>query len=256
MNLETIFKIIYTINILTFLFIIIEYFYSRYKKDDIHYLYGTFNNFINGLVMKYLLGSAASIYFFYLVSLSYNYTQIPQTKEMLLLQIISCLILYDFFNYLFHIAHHYFNFLWMFHHVHHSDKHFNLSTSHRFPFVEKLYNATPCLPLLLIGFNPYIVLLSFSIHSIYAFFGHSQYIKLPHFLTYIFTTPEIHKIHHDINHLNKNYGVMFTIWDRMFGTYVDKIDNFTPGIKGYHQDNFILMQTDPIVEYFKNKKWK
>jgi sterol desaturase/sphingolipid hydroxylase (fatty acid hydroxylase superfamily) len=76
------------------------------------------------------------------------------------------------------------------------------------------------------------------------------------FFDYLFITPENHRVHHDedIKNQNSNYGNLFSIWDRMFGTFVRTRENIIFGIKGYYQDNFIKMETDPVIAYIKNLK--
>jgi sterol desaturase/sphingolipid hydroxylase (fatty acid hydroxylase superfamily) len=165
------------------------------------------------------------------------------------------LILVDFMYYIFHRLHHALPLLWVFHHVHHGDKKLNLSTAYRISIVEQIYLFLFYVPILLVGVPPYMILLSHYSLVIYQFFCHSIYIKFPNFLKILFITPQLHSIHHDqeIKHQNSNFGGVFSIWDRLFGTYVNTIDSFTPGIKGYKQDNFIMMQIDPIVAYFKKR---
>ena len=74
-------------------------------------------------------------------------------------------------------------------------------------------------------------------------------------MEYIFITPQTHIVHHDqeIKHQNSNFGAMFSIWDRMFGTYTGRVYAITPGIKKYEQNNFIKMESDPIVKYLESK---
>ena len=103
--------------------------------------------------------------------------------------------------------------------------------------------------------NLYLFILAYLYLNAHQFLAHSAYIRLPRFFDYVFVTPHNHRIHHDqaVVNQNSNFGGIFSIWDRLFGTYVSDIKEFTPGIKGYSQDNFIMMEVDPIVRYLKNK---
>ena len=82
---------------------------------------------------------------------------------------------------------------------------------------------------------------------------HSRYIGLPRFLEIIFVTPQYHLIHHsqNIKNHNSNFGVLFSIWDRMFGTYTKNMSGNLFGVKDYYQSNFIKVHTDPMVDYYR-----
>ena len=240
-----------TLVCLTIMFI--EFSYSIYRKDGIYSITGTTGNFLDYIVTNFISNTVSKFYFSYFfiwfTFFGYIYTKFN------LLSFLICLLIVDFFFYILHYLKHKINFLWTFHYVHHSDNKFNMSTFLRASWVEQLFLMTiPLVPPLLLGFNPYIIILVSYTLFIFQFFVHSQYIKFPHITSYMLITPQLHAIHHDqvTKHQNSNFGSMFSIWDRLFGTFIDKIDTFTPGIKGYQQDNFILMQTDPIIKYIKN----
>lgn len=173
----------------------------------------------------------------------------PENLFVLLL----CLVLMDFLYYLFHRLSHATKFFWMFHFVHHSDKHYNLSVGFRSSFFEILGLFLFYSPLLILGIPLKIFLLAFSITSTYQFLTHSRYIKLPKILSHILVSPRHHLIHHDenIQHQNNNFAGVFSVWDRLFNTHTKEIVAFTPGIKGYEQDHFIKIHTDPIRRFLK-----
>ena len=70
-------------------------------------------------------------------------------------------------------------------------------------------------------------------------------------------TPNNHKFHHDqeLKHQYSNYGGLFSIWDRMFGTYSAEVLNFKAGLKDYREDNFLKYQIIPVYNYIKDI-WK
>jgi sterol desaturase/sphingolipid hydroxylase (fatty acid hydroxylase superfamily) len=111
-------------------------------------------------------------------------------------------------------------------------------------------------PVLLLGFSLNTIIISTYTINLFSLFCHNRYINLPRFFDYLFITPENHRVHHDedIKNQNSNYGNLFSIWDRMFGTFVRTRENIIFGIKGYYQDNFIKMETDPVIAYIKNLK--
>ncbi len=252
MNIVEFFAIVSTI---TFFAIAGEFAYSFYKKDAIHSLNNTISNTLNGLFMRYGLDNLSLVYLGILVSI-FGGISLQSRSDHGLISFIVCFLIFDFSWYSYHRAHHYFDFLWMFHSVHHSDHKFNLSTSYRFSWIEKIFNTTVFIPPLLLGFDLYLIGICFVLSSLYQFFQHSTYYTFPSFLGNFLIVPQIHKIHHDHErmHHNANYGVVLCIWDKFFGTYVPKIKSFTPGIKGYKQENFIKVQTDPIVSYLQQLK--
>lgn len=237
-----------------FLFVIIEYIYSSFKKDTKYSREGTRANILTGIILTFISKKCTTLYlnFFSLIFL-FHYTQ---NYNFELISFCGALLCADFCYYLFHRLHHGITFFWLLHHVHHSDNKLNLSTSYRISWIEQLYEFLFFIPLLIIGFNPTIVLLSFYTISIYQFFCHSAYIKFPNFISPLFVTPQSHEVHHNQNtqHQNSNFGGILSIWDHIFKTSHRNIKNVTPGIKGYSCYNILRIQTDPIINYFKNDK--
>jgi sterol desaturase/sphingolipid hydroxylase (fatty acid hydroxylase superfamily) len=105
--------------------------------------------------------------------------------------------------------------------VHHSSRHYNLSTALRQTWVPMTYLPF-WLPLLLVGFAPWMVLLAQSWSLIYQFGLHTERIgRLPRPLEAVLNTPSHHRVHQGANelYLDRNYGGILIIWDRIFGTY-------------------------------------
>ena len=127
----------------------------------------------------------------------------------------------DFSYYWFHRISHESRFFWASHVVHHSSTHYNLSTALRQTWVPMTY-----LPFWLwmpaVGFEPWMVLLAQAWSLIYQFWIHTERItRLPRPLEWVLNTPSHHRVHHGSNevYLDKNYGGILIIWDRLFGTY-------------------------------------
>ena len=73
-----------------------------------------------------------------------------------------------------------------------------------------------------VGFEPWMVLLAQAWSLIYQFWIHTERIRrLPRWFEAIFNTPSHHRVHHGVNdqYLDRNYGGILIIWDRLFGTY-------------------------------------
>lgn len=127
----------------------------------------------------------------------------------------------DFAYYWFHRVSHESRVFWASHVVHHSSEHYNLSTALRQTWVPMTYFPF-WLPLALMGFSPWMILLAQSWSLIYQFWIHTERVRrLPRFLEVVLNTPSHHRVHHGSNqqYLDKNYGGILIIWDRMFGTY-------------------------------------
>jgi sterol desaturase/sphingolipid hydroxylase (fatty acid hydroxylase superfamily) len=110
---------------------------------------------------------------------------------------------------------------WASHVVHHSSQHYNLSTALRQTWVPMTYLPF-WLPLPLLGFPVWMVLLAQAWSLIYQFWIHTERIhRLPRWVEGILNTPSHHRVHHGSNHqyLDKNYGGILIIWDRIFGTW-------------------------------------
>jgi sterol desaturase/sphingolipid hydroxylase (fatty acid hydroxylase superfamily) len=127
----------------------------------------------------------------------------------------------DFSYYWFHRISHESRAFWASHVVHHSSQHYNLSTALRQTWVPMTYFPF-WLWMPAVGFEPWMVLLAQSWSLIYQFWIHTEKIrKLPRWFEAVFNTPSHHRVHHGVNeqYLDRNYGGILIIWDRLFGTY-------------------------------------
>jgi sterol desaturase/sphingolipid hydroxylase (fatty acid hydroxylase superfamily) len=141
-------------------------------------------------------------------------------------------LLDDLAYYWFHRVSHVCRVFWASHVVHHSSTHFNLSTALRQTWVPMTYLPF-WLPLLLLGFPPWMVLLAQSWSLIYQFGLHTERIgHLPPPIEFFFNTPSHHRVHHGSNeqYLDRNYGGILIIWDRLFGTFVGEDERVRYGL--------------------------
>ncbi|WP_349558061.1 sterol desaturase family protein [Marinobacter sp. NFXS9] len=131
----------------------------------------------------------------------------------------------DFVYYWFHRAHHRIRWFWCSHVVHHSSEKLNLSTAFR---QSVTYPITGMwlfwLPIVFIGFPPETVIFAVAISLAYQFFIHTQAIGKLGPLEWVLNTPSHHRAHHGRNprYIDKNYGGILIIWDRLFGTFVEE----------------------------------
>ncbi|MCP2318324.1 Sterol desaturase/sphingolipid hydroxylase, fatty acid hydroxylase superfamily [Nocardia amikacinitolerans] len=123
--------------------------------------------------------------------------------------------------YWYHRTHHTVRVFWASHVVHHSSEFYNLSTALRQTWTP--FTALPYwLPLALLGFPPWMILLQQSVSLVYQFFVHTERVgTLWRPIEFVFNTPSHHRVHHGSNdaYLDRNYGGILIVWDRLFGTF-------------------------------------
>lgn len=135
--------------------------------------------------------------------------------------ILAAVFVADFLYYWKHRFEHRVNLLWAQHAVHHSSEEFNLSTSLRLPWLGSYFSWPFFLPALIFGFTAEQILIGYQLVLTYQYLVHTEYIGNLGFLEKLINTPSNHRVHHGRNeiYLDKNYGGILIIWDRLFGTY-------------------------------------
>ena len=136
-------------------------------------------------------------------------------------------LLLDFFGaYLAHFTEHKVKPLWMVHLVHHSDHKVDTTTANRHHPIESLIRFTFTLfGVFIVGAPIAIVMLYQSCSLVLSQFNHAN-IKMPksldQFISYFIVSPDMHKVHHHnlLPYTDSNYGNIFSIWDRLLGTYM------------------------------------
>ena len=131
-----------------------------------------------------------------------------------------CLLGSDFIFYCFHRLGHESRIFWVAHQTHHSSTKYNFSVALRTPF-HTLHRWIFWTPLALAGFDPVMILAVDSVSMMYQYFLHTEFIKTLGPLEWILNTPSHHRVHHACNrkYLDKNYGGVLIIWDRLLGTF-------------------------------------
>ena len=140
---------------------------------------------------------------------------------------IFAFIIYDFFYYWFHRISHERQIFWASHVAHHQSEDYNLSTALRQTGTGAFVSWVFYTPMFLIGIPSYVFVSVASLNLIYQFWVHSEHIpKLGWYENY-FVTASNHRVHHAQNeqYIDKNYGGVFIIWDRMFGTHKVEDEN-------------------------------
>ena len=145
----------------------------------------------------------------------------------LILEVFIAILLLDFIGaFLAHYVEHKVNPLWMIHLVHHSDHNVDTTTANRHHPLESLIRFIFTLfAIIIVGAPIGYVMLYQSLSVVSTQFNHAN-IKLPKkldkLISYLLVSPDMHKIHHHyrLPYTDANYGNIFSIWDRIFGTYM------------------------------------
>ncbi len=215
------------------LFVFLELWYSRRKN------LGLYNNkellASIGVGSVYLLVTALTgIVTIYTVWYFYYYLSPTSIQmEVTWWSFILCALVYDFCRYWAHRIAHEQRFWWASHITHHSSERYNLTVSFRLCWVDQV-KLVFFLPVVMLGFDPIMFFIIHQLGVLYQFYQHTELIRpLPAWIEYIFVTPTNHRVHHGKNevYIDKNYGSMLIIWDRIFGTYVEPGERPVYGVK-------------------------
>ncbi|MBK5526850.1 sterol desaturase family protein [Pseudomonas sp. TH06] len=136
-------------------------------------------------------------------------------------------VLYDFCYYWLHRLGHERNILWAAHSVHHQSEEYNLSTALRQTSSGFLLGWIFYLPMAVLGV-PLLVFVSVAaLNLLYQFWVHTKHIPKLGWFEWCFVTPSNHRAHHAQNalYMDRNYGGVFILWDRLFGTFQEEDDN-------------------------------
>jgi sterol desaturase/sphingolipid hydroxylase (fatty acid hydroxylase superfamily) len=138
------------------------------------------------------------------------------------LRIILALVLGEFFRWFNHLIRHKIHALWEFHAVHHSQKEINVFTDDRGHFVDLLISSlVDYVPFIIFQVsNAYAMSIIFLYRPIHNRFVHANIKINLGWLGYVFSSPQFHRVHHssDPAHADKNFGVLFSFFDYLFGT--------------------------------------
>ncbi len=200
-----------------------------------------------------IISALVKVGIFFLVVVFYNISpfRIPPTWW----SYIVCFVFLDLARYWAHRIAHEQRFWWATHVTHHTSKKYNFSVSFRLSWTQHI-KIVFFLPVVMMGFDPFVFFICHQIAVLYQFWIHTEYIrKLPAPIEFIFTTPSHHRVHHATNadYIDKNYGSTFIIWDRMFGTFQPEGEQAVYGItKNVDTYNPITLVFHEWVDIFKD----
>jgi len=171
----------------------------------------------------------------------------------------------DFLYYWLHRFDHEIRFFWASHVTHHSSEQYNFSVGFRSSVFQPLYRFIYFMPLPFLGFKPLDILLVYAATQIWGIFVHTQLINKMGWLEYILVTPSHHRVHHASNpkYLDKNMGMFLIIWDKLFGTFQQELEEIkyqpirfglTKNIENPNPLNIVFHEWKQIVKDIFQKK--
>ncbi len=201
-------------------FIGLEYYYSKRKgKNFFQYAESVAN--INVGIAERLLDVFTTGLFFFVFDYVHKHYAILNIKAGPITWFLLFLAT-DLVWYWYHRLAHEINVFWAAHVVHHQSENFNYTVSARITVFQAVVRCMFWSILPLIGFPAVMISTFLVIHGMYPFFIHTQALGKWGWFEKFLVTPTHHGLHHASNpeYLDKNYGDVLIIWDKMFGTFV------------------------------------
>lgn len=211
------------------LLVLVEIAYGHYVKRQKYRLFDTLSSLSSGVtnVLKDSLGLAVVLVSYpYLVS----HLAVTEISSNWLTWIIAFIVI-DFAGYWNHRLSHHINIFWNQHVIHHSSEDFNLACALRQSISNVVgYTAILLLPAALLGVEYSVIAVLAPLHLFGQFWYHTQHIGKLGWIEYVLVTPSQHRVHHAINkqYIDKNLGQIFSVWDRLFGTFQEELDEVPP----------------------------
>ncbi|MCW5634417.1 MAG: sterol desaturase family protein [Rubrivivax sp.] len=215
-------------------------------------------------VLSQVVGVFTRLFAVGLYTVAYEHVALQRLPADSLWVWLGALVGYDFFYYWLHRAGHRVGVLWAAHVVHHQSEDYNLSTALRQTGTGFLFGWIFYLPLAVLGVPPLVFGTVALIDLLYQFWVHTQQVGKLGWFDRWFCAPSNHRVHHAVNdrYVDKNYGGILLVWDRLFGTWVPE-DDREPCVYGtrapLHSWNPITanlqVYRDLALDSWRTKRW-
>lgn len=204
------------------IFMLLEYYISVRKNKKLHHFNESVANLNVGIAERIadLLTTGTFFFIFSWLNANFSIFSIESTATTWVLLFLAT----DLLWYWYHRFGHTVNLFWASHIVHHQSDDFNYTAAARITVFQAVARGLFWCVLPIIGFNAHMITVLLLIHGTYPFFTHTQLVGKLGWLEYIIVTPSHHRVHHSSNpeYLDKNYGDMLIIWDKIFGTFIEE----------------------------------
>ncbi|HUQ65905.1 MAG TPA: sterol desaturase family protein [Flavitalea sp.] len=228
---------------------ILEFFIAKRKGKDFFNFTNSIANVNVGIAERLLDTLITGLFFFVYDYLNRHFGIFHIPSSMLTW--VALLICSDFTWYWYHRLAHEINLFWAAHIVHHQSEDFNYTVSARITVFQAIIRTGFWAILPVIGFPADMIISVLLVHGLYPFFIHTRLIGKLGILEYIFVTPSHHRVHHASNpeYLDKNYGDVLIIWDKLFGTFKKEESPITFGLtKPLKSNSFFWQHFHFIIE--------
>lgn len=213
------------------LLVLLEYLVSRRQGKETYAFSDTIVNMCCGMLERFFD-------FFYVVMMYFIFDflyenvafwHIPSSSPFVWL---GALLFADFLAYWHHRLSHEINFFWAAHIVHHSSEELNITTVFRVSAFAVINRSLFFIWMPILGFDPAVTTSAIVFIGLYQFVTHTRLVGKLGFLEYFMVTPSHHRVHHARNekYLDKNYGHVFIIWDKLLGTFAPEEEEPDYGI--------------------------
>ncbi|MDH4461822.1 MAG: sterol desaturase family protein [Flectobacillus sp.] len=216
---------------------VIEFWITKKQGRKLHNFQDTIANLNVGIAERLTDCFTAGIFYFVYDYLNQHFGIFNIQSGVI--SWVALFLVTDLLWYWYHRLGHEVNILWGLHIVHHQSEEFNFTVSARITIFQAIARTFFWSLLPIIGFSAEMITVVLLVHGIYPFFTHTRTVGKLGFLEYILVTPSHHRVHHACNeqYLDKNYSDMFIIWDKIFGTFAEEIEEpvygLTKPIKSY-----------------------
>ena len=224
-----------------------------YKRED---TYCTVGLLAGNIVMAFAIKGLVLAFHFYLYQ--FRIFDFANTIPLWAMWILT-FIMIDLVFYVYHRMAHRTRFLWAIHLSHHSSEEMNFAVSFRQAWFGPISKIPFFMTLPLLGFDPTIIAVAGVMSTLWGIVGHTQIVDKLGPLEWVFNTPSHHRVHHGSNkqYIDKNYGNLLIIWDRMFGTFEPEEEPVTFGlvnnVNTFNPAKITFMAWSSMIEDIKNK---
>jgi len=221
---------------------LLEFLFAKKRGKKVFSFSGSIAN-INVGIAERLSDVMITGLFYFVYDYLHKHFGIFDIKPSALLWVVL-LLCTDFTWYWYHRLAHEINLFWAAHIVHHQSEDFNYTVSARITVLQAILRTGFWSILPIIGFPAEMITSILLVHGLYPFFVHTQLVGKLGILEYFMVTPSHHRVHHASNpeYLDKNYGDMFIIWDKLFGTFRKEESEIVYGLTHPLKNNSFLWQ--------------
>ena len=224
-----------------------------YKKED---TLCTIGLLIGNIIVAFSIKGLILAFHFYLYQ--FKVLELANILPLWAMWVLT-FIMIDLVFYIYHRMSHRVRFLWAIHLSHHSSEEMNFAVSFRQAWFGPISKIPFFMVLPLLGFDPTIIAVVGVMSTLWGIVGHTQIVGKLGFVEWVFNTPSHHRVHHGSNkqYIDKNYGNLLIIWDRIFGTFEPEEEPVRFGlvnnVNTYNPTKITFMAWASMIDDIKNK---